>query len=183
MIISKVLSLVESLNSRVYLHGGPAQLDGGNLKRGGRKGHDMGALFFVPENEDGYKHAIGYAISRSPRDWAVYRVRLNAPDNKIFNFTNPRHKKIAQQHSPSQYQSWEQSKGTSGHLDWTAVDEELLEEWGFKGAIFHERSKDVVNSNQDIISIGIFDPNDASIISRLTKQDIIEKMPHLYQEG
>ncbi len=180
MIISEILSLAENLNSKVYLHGGPAQLDGGNLKRGGRKGHDMGGLFFVSESEDGYRYAMGYAIARSPKDWAVYRVKLNVPENKIFNFNNPAHQKIAYQHSPEQYQSWERSKGTSGHLDWTAVDEETLEEWGFKGAIFHERSKDVVNAEQDVISVGIFDPTDVSIIEKLTKQDIIEKMPHLY---
>lgn len=174
MKIQQLLSLLtESFDSsQVYLHGGPSELKNNHFKRGGRNGHDMGALFFVPENEDGYKYAMGYAISRSPRNWAIYRVKINLNKNQIFDFTNPQHKKIAYQNlNPEEYKSWEQSKGSSGHLDWTKVDEEILEEWNFQGAVFHERAKEILNTNKDIVSIGIFNPSPIQIIEKLTKED------------
>lgn len=174
--------LHESIDiNKTYLHGGPASLEGGEFKRGGRKGHDMGALFFVPENEDGYRYALGYAIARSPTNWAIYRIKLLANEDEIFDFTNPNHKRLAYGKLKSeQFDSWEKSKGSSGHLDWTQVDEELLDEWGFKGAIFHERPKSALKTNKDIVSVGMFDAKDVKILEKLEKSDILERMPHLY---
>lgn len=167
--------------SSVYLHGGPAKLDGEKLKRGGRRGHDMGAIFFVPESKDGYKYALGYAISRAPANWAIYRVTFNASENEIFDFSNSSHRMLAQKRlSTSEFESWERSAARSGHLDWASIDDELLEDWGFKGVFLHERSKRVMNSSADIVSIGIFNAADVNIIEVLKKSDILERMPEVF---
>lgn len=178
----KDLFLVESaFASKIFLHGGPATLDGGRLKRGGRGGHDMGALFFVPENKDGYKYAMGYAIARSPRNWAIYRVKLNLADNMVFNFANPEHQSLAKSKlSEEEYNSWKNSVGSSGHLDWTKVDDELLEEWGFDAALFHERARSVLSTSEDIVSVGVFDPKHVQIVEILPKEIVKERFPNLY---
>lgn len=178
----KEIHLTESkMYDLVFLHGGPANLEGGRLKRGGRGGHDMGALFFVPESKDGYKYAMGYAIARSPKDWAIYRVRLNLPDNRIFNFTNPQHQELAKRRlNAEEYNSWKSSVGTSGHLDWTKVDDELLEDWGFDAALFHERAKNVLGTNNDIVSVGVFNPKHIQILETLPKEVVKQKMPEIY---
>jgi predicted kinase len=177
--INKYLSspiITESFSSsKIYLHGGPKNLEGGHFKRGGRRGHDMGALFFIEESDVGYKYALGYAITRGS-DTGIYRVKINLPDEKIFDFTKPDHKQIAQKNlSPEEYKSWEVSKGKSGHLDWTQIDEEIITEWGFDGALFHERSKGVHNFSDHVISVGIFDPKYVEIIDFIPKKEAIEK--------
>lgn len=173
--LNKPILTEEYSPNKIYLHGGPKNLDGGHFKRGGRKGHDMGALFFIEESDVGYKYALGYAISRGS-DTGIYRVKINLPDNKIFDFTNNKHKQIAKENlSPQEYKSWEDSKGESGHLDWTQIDEEVISEWGFEGALFHERSKGFFNYSQHAISVGIFDPRYIEIIDFIPKKEAIEK--------
>lgn len=173
--INKPVLLEDYSQNKIYLHGGPRNLEGGKFKRGGRKGHDMGALFFIEESDVGYKYALGYAISRGS-DTGIYRVKLNIPDSKIFDFTNKNHKKIAKDNLSSQeYDSWEKTKGDSGQLDWTQIDEEILSDWGFLGALFHERSKGFYNYAQHAISVGVFDPKYVEIIDFIPKQEAIEK--------
>jgi predicted kinase len=173
--LNKPVIMENYSTDKIYLHGGPRNLIGGHFKRGGRNNSDMGALFFIEESEVGYKYALGYAISRGS-DTGIYRVKINIPDDKIFDFTNINHKKIAKDNLPPQeYQSWEESKGISGHLDWTKIDEELLAEWGFLGVMLHERSKGFYNYSQDALSVGIFDPKHVEIIDFIPKKDAIEK--------
>lgn len=181
MRLKDIFIVESSISSKIFLHGGPASLDGGHFKRGGRGGHDMGALFFVPENEDGYKYAMGYAIARSPRDWAIYRVRLNLSENQIFDFTNSQHQEFAKrQLNKEEYSSWLNSVGTSGHLDWTKVDDEMLEDWGFDAALFHERARSVLSTSKDIVSVGVFNPKHVQIIEILPKEVVKQKMPEIY---
>lgn len=171
----KITEIFENYTSdKTYLHGGPSKLDGGKFKRGGRKGHDMGALFFIEESDAGYKYALGYAISRG-QDTGIYRVKLNLPVNKIFDFTNFQHKKIAKEFlSDQEYSSWEESKGDTGHIDWAVIDEEIIEEMGFQGVIIHERNSGQI-SKSSITSVAIFDPSYVKIIDFIPKKDVIEK--------
>lgn len=172
----KLYELIESFSpDKTYLHGGPAELIGGSFRRGGNRGHDMGGLFFIEENEVGYQYALGYAIMKH-KNSGIWRVKINLPKNRILDWTNPKHKAVVKNHiSPAEYQSWEESKGSSGHLDWAQVDEELMEEMGFLGAIFHERSQGVNNLTGDAVSVGIWDPKYIEIIDFIPKEDIIEK--------
>lgn len=173
--LNKPILTEDYSQNKIYLHGGPRNLEGGHFKRGGRKGHDMGALFFIEESDVGYKYALGYAISRGS-DTGIYRVKINLPDSKIFDFTNPKHKQIAKDNlSFQEYKSWEETKGESGHLDWTQIDEEIITEWGFEGAIFHERTKGFFNYVNHAVSVGIFDPRHVEIIEFIPKKEAMEK--------
>lgn len=164
-------------NNKVYLHGGPSNLEGGHFKRHGRKGHDMGALFFIEESEAGYKYALGYAISRGS-DTGIYRVKITLPENKIFDFTNSRHREIAKQYlNDQEFKMWNDTKGDSGHIDWAVIDEEMIEEMGFEGAIIHERNSGQVHwkNSSDIVSVAIFDPKYIKIIEFIPKKEALQK--------
>lgn len=171
----KIVELFEDYSpSKVYLHGGPSKLDGGKFKRGGRKGHDMGALFFIEESDAGYTYALGYAMARGS-DTGIYRVNINLPSDQIFDFSNRKHKQFAKEFlSDQEYQSWENSKGDTGHIDWAVIDEEIIEEMGFKGIIIHERNSGQI-SKSSITSVAIFDPAYVNIIDFIPKKDAMEK--------
>jgi len=171
----KITELFENYSSnKIYLHGGPSKLDGGSFRRGGRKGHDMGALFFIEESVAGYTYALGYAMSRGT-DTGIYRVNIKLPDNQIFDFTNQKHKQIAKEFlSDQEYKSWESSKGDTGHIDWAVIDEEIIEEMGFKGVIIHERNAGQI-SKSSITSVAIFDPQYINIIEFIPKKVAMEK--------
>lgn len=158
----------------IYLHGGPGQLRGGKLTRYGRDHSDMGALFFTPETPDGWRYALGYAITKP--DGGVYRCRLKLTANQIFDFSKPAHRRLAQRHlAPEEFQSWLTS-ARKNYLDWTAVDDERMEEWGFRGAVFLEREAGHNAFATDVLSIGIFHAEDAEIIDFTPKQELLAKM-------
>lgn len=171
----KISELYENFSpNKIYLHGGPSKLDGGHFKRGGRKGHDMGALFFIEESDAGYKYALRYAMSRG-NDTGIYKVNIKLNPNDIFDFTRKDHKKIAKEFlNPQEYESWEQSKGDSGHIDWAVIDEELIEEMGFKGVMIHERNVGQIGKDS-IVSVAVFDPKYVNIIDFIPKKDTMEK--------
>jgi hypothetical protein len=170
----KISELYENFSpNKVYIHGGPSKLEGDHFKRGGRKGHDMGALFFIEESDAGYKYALGYA---SGTDTGIYRVNIKINPNDIFDFTRSDHKKFAKEFlNPQEYESWEQSKGDSGHIDWAVIDEELIEDMGFKGVMIHERNAGQI-SKDSIVSVAVFDPKYTKIIGFIPKKDAIEKI-------
>lgn len=177
MLISLIL---EYAINDLFIHGGPDPLVGDSFKRHSRGGHDMGALFFSKYNKAGIKYSMGYAISRSPRSWALYLVKLNIPKEKIFNFNNIQHRRIAKSClSYEEYQGWLNSIGDSGHLDWSEVDEELFEDMGFRAAFFQERAAGVV-SEDSIISIGVFNPSDVQIVEKIPSKIAKEKFKDIY---
>jgi hypothetical protein len=134
----------------------------------------MGALFFIEESEGGYKYALGYAMSRGT-DTGIYKVKINLSPNDIFDFTRNDHKKIAKEFlNPQEYQSWENSKGSSGHIDWTSIDEEIIQEMGFRGVMIHERNAGQI-SKDSIVSVAVFDPKYVEIIDFIPKKDAMEK--------
>lgn len=172
--------LLENYSNNLYVHGGPDPLKGDSLRRYGRSGRDMGALFFSRYDRIGIKYAMGYAISRSPHKWALYIVKLNIPKDKIFNFTDPTHRKIAKEHlSNEEYNSWLSSIGSSGHLDWTKVDDELFEDMGFRAAYFQERPAGAI-SDDAIISVGVFNASDVEIVQKIPAKEAKEKFKNIY---
>lgn len=171
----RIRDLYESFNpNKFYLHGGPAELRGGKFMRYGKDGSDSGALFFIEESDTGYKYALGYAITKF-KDGGVWRVKINIPRDKVFDFTNPIHKNIAKKNlSETHYQSWVNSSGKSGHLDWTALDDELLEEWGFEGIMLHERSAGFGQMTSHAISVGVFNPKYIEIVDFIPKKEALK---------
>lgn len=172
----KIKELAENYSpSEIYLHGGPEKLEGGNLKRGAKRGSDMGALFFVKESAAGYKYALGYAISRVRGPSGVYRVKINLSSADVFDFTNHNHRAIAGKLlSHREFQSWENSKGDSGHINWAAINEEIIKKIGFKGTIIHERDSGKIGS-KSITSVAVFDPQDVEIIEFVPKQQALKR--------
>lgn len=173
----KELLLFENIQNKVFLHGGPSpdQLVGGHFKRHARKGHDMGALFFIEESDAGYKYALGYAIARGT-DTGIYRVKITLPENKIFDFTNPKHRDIVKSNLTDQeFEYWDNTKGKSGHIDWAVIDEEIIEEMGFEGAYIHERNEGQIKNASDIVSVAIFDPKYIEIIDFTHKRELLKK--------
>lgn len=157
----------------VYLHGGPAKLDGGALKRYGRSNSDMGALFFIKESPDGWRYALGYAVTKAENS-GVYRVRINLETSQVFDFSRSDHRRIAQTNlSPVEYNYW-MNAARSGHLDWAILDGEILEEWGFRGAVLFERPQGFVGYAEDVLSIGVFDAKDVQIIDFVPKQEALQ---------
>ena len=160
--------------NKIYLHGGPNQLEGNAFKRYGKNGSDMGALFFIEESPTGYKYALGYAISKF-RNGGIWRAKINLPKNKIFDFTNPQHKKIAEENlGKEHYKSWVKSS-RNGHLCWTQIDDELFQEWGFEGAVLFERPSGFFNYSEDAISIAVFEPQYIEIVDFIPKKEALEK--------
>jgi hypothetical protein len=170
----RYFELLESFNpEKLYLHGGPSELKGGAFMRHGFKGQDMGALFFIEESKTGYKYALGYAISKY-KDAGIWRVKINLSTNEVFDFTNRKHHEYAKENlNPAQFESWVKSAGASGHLDWPQIDEELMEEWGFKAVLLHERSAGFNNFDKHAISIAIFDPKHIEIVDFIPKKEAL----------
>jgi hypothetical protein len=167
--------LTESFDpNAIYLHGGPAELEGGAFRRYMKNGSDMGGLFFIKESPVGYKYALGYAIMKF-RDGAIWRVRLNVSQDKIFDFSDPQHRKLAKEKlDPQMFNYWvESSRGD--HLDWATIDDELLEEWGFKGAVLFERPKGFSGYGEDAVSVAVFDPSVVQIVDKIPKKEALQK--------
>ena len=179
MLIQNIIETINN-NNNVYVHGGPDPLDGNSLKRYGKRGQDMGALFFSKYNNSGIKYSMGYAIHSNPKSWALYLVKINIPTDQIFDFTNKKHRMMAKSHlSPNQFDSWVRSSGSSGHLDWTSVDDELFEEMGFRAALFHERPANFI-SDDAIISIGVFNASDVKIIEKIPAVEARKRFKEIY---
>ena len=124
--------------SAVWLHGGPMQLEGGALKRYGKSHSDTGALFFCKDGLVGRWYTATYAGTRG----TVWTATLSAAPDTILDITNPKHRDILRKNiSHAEYENMVNARGTSGHLDWVSVDDELLEPLGFRGAVFQERPK------------------------------------------
>lgn len=162
------IPLYESFNpNAVYLHGGPANLDGNAFRRYMRNGSDSGGLFFIEESKVGYKYAAGYAATKNG---AIWRVKLNLNKSQVFDFSNRQHRTLAKRNlSPQEFEYWVESS-TNNHIDWAVVDEEILEEWGFKAALLFERAKGFDDFEHDAISVVVFDPSVVQIIDSISIQ-------------
>lgn len=152
-----------------YLHGGPSTLDGDALKRHGNKGHDMGGLFFVMDSPEGRKLATMYASSKYGDDGAIYFVRINLSVDEVLDLTNEKHqKRLKSELSPQEYQYIiDSSRG--GQMDWSVVDDELLEDLGFKGAILAERPE---GESQYVYSVAVFNASDVEVVGQKSVSEI-----------
>jgi hypothetical protein len=189
MFISDFCNLSETVSrksfydpSAVWLHGGPIELEGDALKRYGKSGSDMGALFFCKDSFVGRWYTATYANKGK-----IYKVKLSAPVDSILDLKNPKHLKILQDNiSQSEYNFIMNSRGSSGNMDWATVDEELLEPLGFRGCVFQERPKGMetglppqyklTHLPEDVLSVGIFNASDAKIIGVIDPIDIWKAM-------
>jgi hypothetical protein len=174
----KIRDITESTYnpSEIYLHGGPGpnDLTGGALKRYGREHSDMGALFFTSNTPDGMRYALGYTLAKP--NGGVYQCRIKIPPNKMFDFSKTAHRNIARQNlNPQEFNGWVES-ARANHLDWTSVDDELMEEWGFRGAIFFERPKGHNGFKTNVLSFAVFHAEDVEIIGFTPKEELLKTM-------
>lgn len=156
--------------SAVWLHGSSQAMAGDALTRYGRGGGDAGGLFFCKDVPVGRWYAATYARDTGK----VWTVKLSAPVDSILDLTNPRHRLTLQKHlNPQEYASILEARGSSGHMDWTNVDEELFEPMGFRGCVFQERPKGMATGlppamnltvlPEAVLSVGMFFAEDCHI--------------------
>lgn len=158
-----------------YLHGGPQEIEGRKLKRYGKSGGDYGALFFCKDTPEGRWYTSTYAGSKG----RVWKVKVNMPVDAMFDITNARHRaKLQAGVSREEYANFIATAGSSGHLDWSLVNDELFEELGFRGMVFQERPKGMETGlpkesgmavlKQPVLSIAVFSGDDVEITGHLS---------------
>ena len=169
--------------SAIWLHGGPRELRTGKLTRYGKNNSDYGALFFCKDDVEGRWYTSTYAKKLLGVKGKIWKTKISCPENTIFDLTNPVHKlKLRNSIGKEHYNSILDSKSTSGHLDWSSVDDELFGELGFKGCIFQERPKGMETGwppssgfsvlKNNLLSIGIFDAADAHIVGEVDMEGL-----------
>jgi hypothetical protein len=169
--------------SAIWLHGGPMNLEGGALKRYGKSHQDAGALFFCKDVAVGRWYTATYAGTRGK----IWQASLSAPVNSILDITKAKHRAILQKTiAREEFQAIMASRGTSGHMDWAHVDEEMLEPMGFRGAVFQERPKGMSTGlppiyhmetlPEAVLSVGLFHASDIHLIGAINPEDIWKQM-------
>lgn len=154
-----------------WLHGGPAELEGGQLKRGGKKGWDSGAIFLSKDAPEQRKYAAGYGAG------GMYRVKVDLKPDEIFDYANPEHiDRVADIELPDGENGYDflrtaESSARFGAIDWTAIDEDVLGAAGFKAAILAERPKGFGNFKEDIYSLAVFNPERVKIVGKLSPEE------------
>jgi len=156
----------------LYLHGGPAHLEGKALKRYGRHRSDAGALFFCADTPTCRIYAAGYAAWTG--DPAVWKVRIDLSTDLVFDFSRTDHRKrLERVVSAEEWRHLEAHGRAEGQLDWTDVDEDIMAQAGFRGSLLHERSTGYFGpSAEALISIAVFDAADVTIVGRLTDAEM-----------
>ena len=177
--------LFEAATSRFYdpgalwLHGGPSALEGDALKRYGKSHSDMGGLFFSKDVPVGRWYAATYAGTHG----RVWKVRLSAPVDTILDITNPRHRqRLRKAISPEEFDNIIKSRGSSGHMDWAVVDEEMFEPIGFRGCVFQERPAGMETGlppqlglstlPEPVLSVGMFHASDVHVIGFVPPDEV-----------
>lgn len=194
MSIRNFINLIEAMGSKsfynpsaTWLHGGPFELQGDALKRYGKSNSDMGALFFCKDSLVGRWYTASYARKMFSEKGKIYQVKLSAPVDTILDLTNPKHcQKLRDNISKEEYNYIMTARGTSGHMDWATVDEELLEPLGFRGCVFQERPKGMETGlpaqyklqrlPEAVLSVGIFDASDAHIINWIDPDNVWKEL-------
>lgn len=178
-----LFTLVESTRAAgfdptaTYLHGGPEMLVGGKLKRYGRDDSDMGALFFAEDTPEGRAYAAGYAVTKDRG--AVWKVRINLSPNDVYDHSNPSHRvRLTRAVGPEMWA--DMTQGASGQLDWTAVDDELMAEAGFAGALLQERPPGFMGANA-VRSVAVFDASHVEIIEKMTREELNDALRGLHR--
>ena len=155
-----------------YLHGGPAVLDGGHLMRHKRARADAGALFFSEDTREGRLYAANYALRAAMP--AIWIVQIHLSVNLVFDFARKAHRvRLARTMSPHAWQTISSRAAAMGQLDWPDVDEELLAEAGFLGALVHERAAGFLGE-RPVISVAVFDPAHVEIVGQFDRSAIDE---------
>jgi hypothetical protein len=165
--------------SAIWLHGGPSALEGDALKRYGKSHGDMGALFFCKDVPVGRWYAATYAGTEG----RVWTVRLSAPVDTVLDITNPRHRlRLQKALAPEEYANIINTKGTSGHMDWTAVDDEMLNPLGFRGCVFQERPAGMETGlpsqfgmatlPEPVLSVGVFHATDVHMLGFVPEDQV-----------
>lgn len=162
--------------SATYLHGGPETLAGGKLKRYGRDDSDMGALFFAEDTPEGRAYAAGYAVTKERG--TVWKVRINLTPNEVYDHGNPSHR-VRLKRAVGREMWADMTQGASGQLDWTAVDDELMAEAGFAGALLQERPPGFLGTNS-VRSVAVFDASRVEIIGKMTPEELKAAMRGLH---
>lgn len=151
--------------SHVYLHGGPALLEGGRLRRYGRGHSDAGALFFSEDTREGRLYAARHAFAVAPS--AVWVVRIHLTTSQVFDFGKKDHReRLARVMSPFEWASISASAHETGQLDWAYVDEEQMRAAGFLGALLLERSAGHLGARA-VYSVAVFDADVVEIVGQL----------------
>lgn len=154
----------------IWLHGGPAQLEGGHFRRGARGGRDMGGIFFVKDSREGWEHALGYAVARTANG-GVWRCRITLPADKVLDWTNPAHRnRLKDAMAPESFERLAAYAG-EGHMPWfrdpqmQQAFEKVLVALDFGGIVLLERQRG------SILSVCVFDPAHIEIVDFTPKAE------------
>lgn len=155
---------------KIYLHGGPGKLLDGALARHARHGQDAGALFFTPTTPAGRLYAAAYASAA--KEPTIWRVRINLPVDSVFDFGKAAHRsRLAKLLSVQEQAAIWQSADDTGQIDWPYIDEEVMTEAGFGGALLSERSS-FAGRVMEVHSIAVFNADDVGIVGRVSDADL-----------
>jgi hypothetical protein len=154
----------------MWAHGGPAELEGGQLRRYAKHTADHGGIFLVRDGGDSLKYAAIYARG------GLYKVQCSLGEDEVFDLSNPEH---VERTRPVDLPD---AKGCDflrtafesqrmGALDWSAIDEEVLVTAGFKGALLAERPAGVIAPSA-IFSLVAFDARSLAVVGSYSQPEI-----------
>ncbi len=158
-----------SLRSRILVHGGKGELEGGKLGLGkSHGGQDAGGIFFAENTSDGLNYARGYTLKGDNFKGKIHKAILN-PNVRIFDFTNPADREVLRKAISKQEFDLYIESGNGKHFDWAQTpDPDLIAELGYQGMKVRERqagfnvydeSFKQVPSKDDIVAVQVFSPD------------------------
>lgn len=157
-----------------WAHGGPRELEGESLKRYHKGCTDSGGIFLCRSTPDQIRYAAAYAQSKE----GLYRVAVNITSDEVFNLMNQEHiDRVAEIETDDaigdDFLQTAFSTARDGAVDWSAVDEGVLREAGFKAIILSERPAGMVG-DEPIYSLAVFDAKDVAVLGRHSPETMIQ---------
>ena len=141
-----------------WAHGGPEDLEGGQLRRFAKGQSDSGGIFLTRATPGQIRYAASYC--RSVR--GLHRVKVDLKKDEVFDYSNPEHIArvepiVTESGVGSDFLMSAATSNRFGAVDWAVVDEEVLVAAGFRAAIAAERPPGVLG-DEPVFSLGVFDP-------------------------
>lgn len=159
-----------------WLHGGPSALRSGRFERRGRRGKDMGGLYFVRGDVPGaWRVALAYTFRYA--EGAVWRCRIDLSHDEVFDLTNRRHQERLSEIMAPEDVTALRDYAQGGHLPWARSEgwqaevERMLTSLGFKGSVMQERGGGATGAGTPHVSLCVFDPSVVRVIERTARKD------------
>jgi hypothetical protein len=152
-----------------WYHSTDNDLIGGKLERyAGGTDSDMGGIFLSDDSPEGKRYSSGYGQN-------MYRVNVGLNNDEVFNLGNAKHRERVKRIELDDAMGVDflreaRDSEREGTLDWTAIDPDLLEAAGFKGAILYERPAGMYGENA-VRSLVVFKSDSLSELDRLPEKE------------